>query len=141
MRIQEKQVLVDLARQRPTQIEIIDRVLNATEWAVLLERCDLLVAPYDAKIYSTCPSGIALESIANGIPLVMTKGTGMDPIFARHVMPARQVEDYSVAGFVKGIEDVLGHYSDVFEGAQRARVSWERENGPGRMANAILFSN
>ena len=137
--LHEKEALAEFARQRPDQVEIIDHPLNSSEWAALLQGCNMLVAPYDAYLYSTCPSGVAIESIANGIPLVITKGTGMESFFSRYAVPARRVENYSVAGFVEGIEDVLDQYETIFVEAQKARKSWARENGGLHMARALLF--
>lgn len=69
---------VEEFRQLSTQssnIQLIDNVLSADEYAALWSKIDVIVLPYSSSAYSLRSSGVLIEAIANAKPVITTANT------------------------------------------------------------------
>ena len=58
-------------------VKLIENSINSYEYNNLLNSSDIIILPYDTNEYSSKTSGIFVESIAQGIPVIVTKRTWM----------------------------------------------------------------
>jgi glycosyltransferase involved in cell wall biosynthesis len=135
--VSEMQQLQQMA-QREAGLEVIVQALSAPQWSKLLDRCDLIVLPYDQTDYSNVISGIALEALANAIPLAVPQNTGMARTLEEFDMPGiafeRSDPDMIVAALLAAVEQ----FDDLAERAHRASLQWNAANGPDRLVEKIL---
>jgi glycosyltransferase involved in cell wall biosynthesis len=81
------------------------------------QRCDIILIPYDAKLYPPeRGSGIAIEALLTGKPIVTTPGT----FAATLVTPGTGVIASDAESLAAGILDIAAHY-DAFQTAARQR--------------------
>jgi glycosyltransferase involved in cell wall biosynthesis len=135
---EEMRLINKLASDHPRYLEFINRNLSESEWGDLLEQCNILFAPYDPELYSTVPSGIAIESIAYGIPLVMTRNYGMQIIFQECTPAVILVDDYSIRGFIRGINQAIDNYQKLCDLAKIAQTKWSMSHGANLTAEKLL---
>ncbi|MFA6964009.1 hypothetical protein [Bosea sp. (in: a-proteobacteria)] len=64
-----------LKRYPIAQVELITRVLGVDEFTTLLSEADIVILPYDAGNYRNRSSGILVQAIAAGKPVVAPAGT------------------------------------------------------------------
>lgn len=107
-------------------------------WSLLLDRADLVLCPYSPRIYRAGFSAVAVEAIANGIPVVGPAGTGIESLIEEFggagTVFERQEPDAIVAATVKLIDD-FDRYAAL---AHEAAMIWPTRYGPRAMVDALL---
>jgi len=68
----------------PSNVTFIDRALSSDEYRRALESVDVVLAPYWRDIYQSRTSGIFLEAVAAGKPVVATKDTWMEDELSKY---------------------------------------------------------
>ena len=58
-------------------VSLLDGPFSQTDYAALLANADIVILPYDAEAYRSRSSGIFVEALASGAPIVVTAGTWM----------------------------------------------------------------
>ena len=129
-----------LSHNEPRLELITSGMEGESEWNALLERCDLLVFPYDQASYSTSISGISVEAVIRGIPQVATANTGTSQMLSKYGMPGVVYDDTKpiVDSVVLAIEDVLINYEEYALRAYRASELWASKNGPDKLVDFVL---
>ena len=61
----------------PSNVSLITSSMDAASYAALLESVDVVLVPYWREIYWSRTSGIVLEAIASGKPIIVTSDTWM----------------------------------------------------------------
>jgi hypothetical protein len=80
------------------ELELIDRAVNEEEYQQILDRIDILVLPYDIKVYARKGSGIAQEALMNAIPFVCSAETALvDFLTEKNGESARTDEEFASA--------------------------------------------
>ena len=67
-------------------VEMVGRALDASAYATLLGNADVLILPYDSEAYRNRSSGVLVEALSSGAPVVVTAGSWM----ASQVQPYEQ---------------------------------------------------
>lgn len=123
---------------RDRRVELSEEPAGKDLWSSLLERSDLMLCPYVRESYQGGFSGVAVEAIANGIPVVGPAGTGIETL----------IEEFGGAGTVferpepDAIADATLKLLDDFDRyaalAHRAAMIWPTRYGSRAMVDAVL---
>lgn len=119
------------------RIMLEHRAVDLEEWSRLLDRCDIILCPYDSQIYAVQHSGLASDAVANGIPLVVPAGTTL----ARWVdefQTGAVFERQSIDGIVDAVRAMIRNYGVHADRAYAAAEKWAATRGPGGFINALL---
>lgn len=120
------------------RLEVIARAVTADEWAVLLDRADVIVLPYREFVYRTAMSAVAVEGLANGIPLVVPRGTTMDRLLVEHGMPGVVAATSAAADIVAAVGELVAQFPECARRAAQASRGWAETAGPAGLLQAIL---
>jgi glycosyltransferase involved in cell wall biosynthesis len=115
-----------------------ERLVGGEVWQGLLDMSDLIILPYASPRFAISYSAVAVEAIANGIPLVVPAGSSM----------ARLVQEFGGAGTTferpepASIIDATARALDRFDALGTMAFSgaqlWPHVHGPKNMLDAIL---
>ena len=118
---------------------VLDETIAGPEpWARLLDRCDLILCPYDAEVFVTRFSSLACEAIANAIPLVVPARTSLARLLADFGEPGTMFENYEPASIVEAVNRALDSFDRYAEIAQRAAEQWQQTQGPRNLVKQLL---
>ncbi len=110
---------------------------NAGEFASKLERCDLLVAPYQWHRYVGRGSGVIWQAIASGVPCVAPEGASLSRVMARSGSASLFLE-LTLDGVFAAISHAGENYPALAEAAFRAAGEWRETNGLARFVDAMV---
>lgn len=120
------------------RVELTEEPAGKDLWSSLLERADLVLCPYSPQVYRANFSAVAVEAIANGIPVVGPAGTGIESLIEEFggagTVFERDEPDAIVAATVRLLED-FDRYAAL---AHRAAMIWPTRYGPRAMVDALL---
>lgn len=126
-----------LARSEP-RIEIDERAVGGADWAALLQRCDLMLCPYDPPRYVASYSAVATDAVANGIPLVVPEKTSMARLLARYGDPGVTYAGNDASAVVDATRRAIAQFDQLAERADRAAAKWKATMGAANTAKGIL---
>lgn len=110
------------ARQRLTGrpcVDLLNGPFSQSDYAALLADADVVILPYDAEAYRSRSSGIFVEALANGAPVVVTAGTWM-----AQQLHALEAEGWTVGRIVQpNAEDMAEGLRQVIEQLDKYRTS------------------
>lgn len=132
------QWLEPIAKTYPQRLETLDRQLSPDEWDDLLQRCDIIAAPYDRKTYAAIVSGSDIEALRNGLPLITVSHTASLLMHKHYGMPAIYVEDMNTQNFAQAIDQALDQYDALHRQSQAAACLWRESNGPENWVQALF---
>ncbi len=120
------------------RISITNGAVDATAWAQILDRCDLLVAPYDPRFFALNNSGVISEAIANGIPIAVPEHTTLSDLLRDYEFPGVAFPSSTVEDVAKVVRHAIQNYDNLAVCAAKARHRWATVNGPQEAARAVL---
>jgi len=132
-----QRVVRSLAASEP-RIIVDERTAGPPIWAELLNASDLIVCPYPADRFRVAPSFVAVEGIANAIPVVGPALTSIDRLIQEWggcgTVFGEHEPNSIVAATVTVIDDFARYAALAYAAAER----WPQRNGPDRLVDAIL---
>jgi glycosyltransferase involved in cell wall biosynthesis len=72
------------AARRPPEVRLLRHALDEADYAALLREADVVLLPYWRSIYMARTSGVFLEALAAGKPVIATEDTWMSDELALH---------------------------------------------------------
>jgi glycosyltransferase involved in cell wall biosynthesis len=129
--------LHEIAAKNPRLI-MDERLACGEVWQQVLDSSDLMLLPYASSRFAISYSAIAVEAIANGIPLVVPAGTSM----------ARLVQEFGGAGttfdradapsIAESVQRALDRFDQLATMAYSGSDLWGHVHGPRNMLDAML---
>lgn len=116
---------VDPALRSDERVEIITTPLDIDAYAGEIRRTDCMVLPYRRASYFARISGVAVEAVTAGIPVIFTKDTWCAELVGRYGAGIG-VADGDVAGLVEAIEEMASNYS-VYRSLAASRAGAARD--------------
>jgi hypothetical protein len=120
------------------RLVIDERLAGGEIWQQLLDASDLILLPYASPRFAVSYSAIAVEAVANAIPLVVPAGTSM----------ARLMQEFGGAGtsfdrpdalvIVEAVQRALDRFDLLAATACSGADLWEHVHGPRNMLDALL---
>jgi hypothetical protein len=117
---------------------IVDERLVAPEiWAQLLEASDLILCPYHPMTFYACPSGVAMEAVANAIPFVGPAETALHRLIQEYGC-GTVFDRFEANSIIEAIGRALANF-DHFAGiAVDSAKKYAVTHGPAQTVNAML---
>ncbi len=129
--------LHDIAAKNPGLV-MDERLAGGDVWQQLLDASDLIILPYASPRFAISYSAVAVEAIANAIPLVVPAGTSM----------ARLVQEFGGAGttfdrpepssIIDATQRALDRFDQLATSAHTGSGLWELIHGPRNLVDAVL---
>jgi glycosyltransferase involved in cell wall biosynthesis len=129
--------LHEIAAKDPRMI-MDERLAGGEVWQAILDACDLIILPYESPRFAISYSAVAVEAIANGIPLVVPTGTSM----------ARLVQEFGGAGttfdspepssIIDATQRALDRFDQLATIAYAGSELWGQLHGPRNLFDAML---
>lgn len=69
--------LIELQRCLPDHVEVVSGALGEAGYGACLQRCDALLLPYDPTVYARRGSGLLVDGLVAGKPMLVSAGTWM----------------------------------------------------------------
>lgn len=109
-------------------LDVFIKTYDRAEWECLLDSIDLIVLPYNSSTYSTSSSGIGAEAIANSIPQIVPKYTGLSEMLDAYGCPGLKFESSTVENVTEAILHALKVYDNIATKANIASKEWVKIN-------------
>lgn len=138
----DTRLAAEVARLHRTGYAALSLRESATEpeaWRAMFEGA-LVIQPYRAADFTDRVSGVTLDAIAAGAPLIVTDGTWMAQLVRRHDAGAATA-DLSGPGLWRAVETVLGRYAHFAANTRRAAPAVAAEHGAQRLLDEVLRPN
>jgi glycosyltransferase involved in cell wall biosynthesis len=129
--------LHDIAAKEPRLI-MDERLADGEVWQQLLDASDLIILPYASPRFAISYSAVAVEAVANGVPLVVPAGTTM----------ARLVQEFGGAGttsdqpdapsIIDAAQRALDRFDSLATMAHAGAQLWSQVHGPRNTVDALL---
>jgi len=120
------------------RIIVDERTAGPAVWAELLNASDLVLCPYEPARFRASYSALAVEAIANAIPVVGPALTSIDRLIQEWGGCGTVFAEYEpnsiVAATITAIDDFNRYAALAYAAAER----WPERNGPNRLVDAIL---
>ncbi|MEH6604166.1 MAG: hypothetical protein V7711_01175 [Pseudomonadales bacterium] len=110
------------------------------DFSRVIERCNLVIAPYLWTSYKSRASGIVSQARASGIPCVIPAGTGFSQDMEKEKCATLFYQHTSEA-ILCAIDLAISNYPDLAAAAQTAALKWEKINGPRRFASVLIHGH
>ena len=128
--VRAREQLLALARRYPPgAITLIDEPLTSDAYHALLARCDAVVMPYRKHSYAIRSSGVLMESLALGKPIVTTAGTWLDLQRQAHGV-GLVATDGDAPALATAIHRLLEDYPRLAGEAAARRDAWRQFHNP-----------
>ncbi len=116
-------------------IELKTFPLEPAAYATLLGNSDIVVLPYWRSIYEARTSGVLVEALSAGKPVICTEATWLgDQIDASR---GRWVKDRNPADLARQLWEMRADYDRYSAGAHKAREPWVAYHNPASFAAAL----
>jgi len=116
------------------RVTVLGFVENMTE---SIATCDLVVLPYEPESYRRKASGVLLDALASGVPVVAPFGT----------LPGRWIDSTGAgtqfiradaAHILQAVESAHNNFGTIAEAAAQTARDWRSRYGVARFAQALL---
>ncbi|MGH7126676.1 MAG: glycosyltransferase [Stellaceae bacterium] len=107
-------------------------------WSSLLDCSDLVLCPYSQQSYRAGFSGVAVEAIANGIPIVGPAGTGIEDLIREFGGAGTVFERQEPRAIVAATLRLLDDFDRYAALAHEAAMIWPTRYGSRLMVDALL---
>jgi glycosyltransferase involved in cell wall biosynthesis len=103
------------------RVEFLTGALDSEAYEALVAATDCMLLPYRRESYFARISGVAVEAVTAGIPLIYTNDTWTADL-ATAVGAGAGVDDGDIEGLSRAIEDMVDHYADYRTEAEAHRA-------------------
>lgn len=125
-------------RSRPTtNVTLIDKALDHAGYEALLASADVVLAPYRRDIYEDRTSGVALEAIVTGRPLVCTRATWLSDLLEAHGA-GQAIPDNDTEALQAAILAIRGAWPEVAAAAARGAESCRQAHNADRLVQISI---
>jgi glycosyltransferase involved in cell wall biosynthesis len=131
--------LIKLAQKARVFANIAEGVLRPDEFKRMLAGADIIVLPYQPSEFSNRTSGLLIDALLCGVPVVVQKGTWLGNLVARYDCGAL-AETASPEAYIKAIELVAANHHQYRKNAIKAGKKWLDTNSWATLLNFILES-
>jgi glycosyltransferase involved in cell wall biosynthesis len=134
-----QQALRALSATEPRLI-LDERLADDRVWAQLLDASDLIICPYTSSRFAISYSAIAVEAVANGIPLVVPARTTMARLLQEFGGAGAVFEQPEPSSIVNATRRALDRFDQLADLADVGVGLWAQIHGPRHLLDAIMGS-
>jgi glycosyltransferase involved in cell wall biosynthesis len=129
--------LHEIAAKEPRLI-MDERVAGGEAWQELLDASDLILLPYASPRFAMSYSAIAVEAIANAIPLVVPAGSTMARLVQEFGGAGTSFDQPEAPAIADAVQRALDRFDLLATMASSGAELWEHVHGPRNMLDALL---
>jgi glycosyltransferase involved in cell wall biosynthesis len=119
-----------------TNVEVVSNVFDDNEFQLFLSNGDIIVLPYTAPIFSRRTSGILIDAMLLGRPVVAIKGTWLGDFVTEKGFGI--AAEYNVDSLMSAIETILSDYSTFSKSIVKSKNDYLREHSWERLLQSVL---
>jgi FkbM family methyltransferase len=129
--------MVELIKSlRETSVTLDSRDLNDSEFKTFLESGDIIVCPYLPEAFARRTSGLVIDAMLLGRPVVVVKGTWLADLTVSHGIGV--AVDPAPSAIVDGVQQIIADYPTFISALWRARRSYFIEHSWRRLVDTIV---
>jgi hypothetical protein len=132
-----QQALRALSATEPRLI-LDERLAGDQVWRQLLDASDLIICPYMSSRFAISYSAVAVEAVANGIPLVVPAGTTMARLMQEFGGAGAAFARPEPASIVTATRRALERFDRLADLAAIGAGLWAQIHGPRNLLDAML---
>lgn len=129
--------LIKFAQEARRYANIVEGILPPEEFQRMLKEADIIVLPYQPSDFSNRTSGLLIDALLCGVPVVVQKDTWLGNLVARYNCGAL-AETGSPEAYVKAIELVAANHTRYQKNAISAGKEWLADNNWAALLDFIL---
>jgi hypothetical protein len=126
-----------LAATNPRLI-LDERLAGGEVWQGLLDASDLIILPYASARFAISYSAVAVEAVANGIPLVVPANSSMAHLVQEFGGSGTTFDRPEASSILDATQRGLDRFDQLATGAHAGSLLWEQLHGPRHLLDAIL---
>ncbi|CAO3363669.1 glycosyltransferase [Azospirillum palustre] len=116
------------------QVELTAAPLPTADYYRRLQACDAVLIPYDPDSYAERSSGILVEALVAGKPVIVPEGSWMaGQVSAEHAAVYRHPD-----GLFEAVQGMIDRHPDYAAAAGRLRSHWRERTDPRGYVRALL---
>jgi glycosyltransferase involved in cell wall biosynthesis len=115
-----------------------ERLAGGEVWQGVLDASDLIILPYASPRFAISYSAVAVEAIANGIPLVVPAGTSMARLVQEFGGVGTTFDRAEPSAIIAAIQRALDRFDQLATSACVGSQLWEQLHGPRNLFDAML---
>ncbi len=121
----------------PANVRLVRSALSTGAYADLLASADIVATPYWRSIYEARTSGVFLEAVAAGKPVICTARTWMSDELA-HAGAGVIVEDRDPAALASALVEARDRFAELSAKARADRSKWLAFHNSERLVEVLL---
>jgi hypothetical protein len=121
-----------------SRVTLLEEPADPLLWQSMIARSDLILCPYDPRRYHASYSAVALEAIANGIPVIGPRYSSIHRLLQQFEGAGETFDQWTAKSIISTTAGVLQQYDSYAENAVRAGGRWNMGNGPKQAVGALL---
>jgi glycosyltransferase involved in cell wall biosynthesis len=125
------------AAERHPQTKLLTESLSTEDYFELLKSADVVALPYWRDIYVARTSGVFLEAVAAGKPVICTFDTWMSDQLAL-AGAGILVKDRDETDLAVALVEMADRYEELYKTAQETRGRWLELHNPNSFMRALL---
>ncbi|AWB08051.1 hypothetical protein A6A40_23685 (plasmid) [Azospirillum humicireducens] len=116
------------------QVELTTAPLATADYYRRLQSCDAILIPYDPDSYAERSSGILVEALVAGKPVIVPQSSWMaGQVSTDHAALYRHPD-----GLFDAVQGMIDRHPDYAAAARRLRTHWRERTDPGGYVRALL---
>jgi glycosyltransferase involved in cell wall biosynthesis len=119
----------DPALRADPHVTLIEQSMSSEDYDAAVASADVMLLPYRRASYFARISGVAVEAVTAGVPVIYTRDTWCEDL-VREVGAGAGVDDGDVAGLCAAITEMADNYPR-YRAAARARAALARASHSG----------
>ena len=132
-----ERAMEELAAGNP-RLTLDHRALSPDEYESLLASIDVMLCPYDPRVYRSNLSGVVIECLIRAIPVVLPAGTVNADQFRIFGPSGTAFESFDAASITEAALRLLNGFDEHAAAAVAAAQQWARDNNPAKFVDAVL---
>ncbi|HEY4407239.1 MAG TPA: hypothetical protein VGN55_21535 [Xanthobacteraceae bacterium] len=129
--------LHEIAAKDP-RLVMDERLAGGEVWQQLLDASDLVILPYASPRFAISYSAVAVEAIANAIPLVVPAGTTMARLVQEFGGAGTSFDQADAPSIVEAAQRALDRFDSLATMAYSGSELWGHVHGPRNLLDALL---
>lgn len=115
-------------------IQLVNRVENLSE---LISTCDIVITPYNPKMFKNRMSGIAIDTLSIGIPIVCPKGSLAGDL-VENFNAGTTFDEFNVSSIMNAFDRLVSDLENHELGAESASLYLKEKHGLSNVIKALL---
>ncbi len=120
------------------RITLDERPADERIWKALFAATDIVLCPYTAAVYRHSYSAIAVEALANGVPMVAPAATSLSRFAEQHDGAVVTFPNDNAEAIASATLEALDNFDKLADTAFSAATTWNRQDRKALLVDCIL---